>query len=107
MFNQPVRFEGELHLWQYFVLCELKTNMRQQNDTEFVDLLNNLRVGQINVAQYEMLLNKTYVPLINDLANGEAICIFPTIKLVNFYNNKMIEGLTKTQRTYILNAREE
>jgi len=81
--------------------------MRQQNDTEFVDLLNNLRVGEINVAQYEMLLNRTYVPLINEFADGETIRIFPTIKLVNAYNNKMIEELAKTQRTYITNARDE
>lgn len=54
-----------------------------------------------------MLLNRTYVPLINEFVDGEAICIFPTIKLVNFYNNKLIEELTKTQRTYILNARDE
>jgi len=41
-FKQPVCFQGEPHLWLYFGLCELKTNMHQQNDAEFVDLLNNL-----------------------------------------------------------------
>lgn len=106
-FKQPVCFQAEPHLWRFFGLCELKTNMRQQNDAEFVDLLNNLRVGQINVAQYEMLLNRTYIPLINEFADGEAIRIFPTIKLVNSYNNRMIEELAKTQRTYIINARDE
>lgn len=54
-----------------------------------------------------MLLNRTYVSLINEFADDEAICIFPTIKIVNFYNNEMIEELTKTQRTYTLNARDE
>jgi len=106
-FKQPVCFQGEPHLWQYFGLCELKANMRQQNDADFVDLLNNLRVGQINIAQYEMLLNRTYVPLINEFADGEAIRIFPTIQLVNSYNNKMIEKLAQTKRIYIINSRDE
>jgi len=39
-FKQPVCFQGEPHLWRYFGLCELKANMRQQNDADFVDLLN-------------------------------------------------------------------
>jgi len=56
-FKQTACFQGEPHLWHYFGLCELKTNMRQQNDAEFVDLLNNLRVGQLNIVQYEMLQN--------------------------------------------------
>jgi len=59
-FKQSACFQGEPHLWHYFGLCKLKTNMRQQNDAEFVDLLNNLRVGQLNIVQYEMLLNRTY-----------------------------------------------
>jgi len=54
-----------------------------------------------------MLLNRTYVHLINEFANGEAIRIFPTIRLVNSYNKKMIKELAKTQRTYIINARDE
>jgi len=106
-FKQTTCFQGEPHLWHYFGLCELKTNMRQQNDAEFVDLLNNLRVGQLNIVQYEMLLNKTYVPLINEFTDGEAIRIFPIIKLVNNYNNEMIEQLAKMQRIYIINARDE
>lgn len=81
--------------------------MRQQNDADFVDLLNNLRVGKINIAQYEMLLNRTYIPLINEFADGKAIRIFPTIKLVNSYNDKMIDKLAETERIYIINARDE
>jgi len=54
-----------------------------------------------------MLLNRTYVPLINEFADGEAIRIFPTIKLVNNYNNEMIKQLAKMQRIYVINARDE
>jgi len=43
-FKQIACFQGEPHLWYYFSLYELKINMRQQNDAEFVDLLNNLRI---------------------------------------------------------------
>lgn len=53
-----------------------------------------------------MLLNRTYVPLINEFADGEAIRIFLTIQLVNQYNNK-IKGLAKVQKIYIIKTRDE
>lgn len=47
-FRQPILFQGEPHLWHYFGLCELQTNVRQKNDRQFIDLLNNLRVGELS-----------------------------------------------------------
>ncbi|KAH9639682.1 hypothetical protein HF086_002508 [Spodoptera exigua] len=69
-FKQPLVFQGEPHLWHYFGLCELQTNVRQQNDSQFIDILNNLRVGELSMEQYEILLERSRVPLTGDFADG-------------------------------------
>ncbi|XP_043270504.1 ATP-dependent DNA helicase PIF1-like [Venturia canescens] len=106
-FNQPSYYMAEPHLWRYFGLCELTANMRQQNDAPFVDLLNNLRVGEMTMDQYEMLLDRNRVPLENEFADGEAVRIFPTLKLVQAYNDRMMERLASSVRVYTINARDE
>lgn len=35
------------HPWEYFKICELKEVVRQQGDTVMIDLLNNLRLGNV------------------------------------------------------------
>ena len=35
------------HPWKHFMFFELTEKMRQQGDTVFIDLLNNIRVGDI------------------------------------------------------------
>ncbi|KAI8423307.1 hypothetical protein MSG28_014329 [Choristoneura fumiferana] len=106
-FQQPFTFQGEPHLWRYFGLCELKTNVRQQNDCQFIDILNHLRVGELSMEQYEILLERSRVPLIGDFADGEAVRIFPTVKLVNDYNEKMVELMARTVKIYTLHAHDE
>ncbi|PZC79192.1 hypothetical protein B5X24_HaOG216756 [Helicoverpa armigera] len=106
-FKQPLAFQGEPHLWQYFGLCELQTNVRQQNDSQFIDILNNLRIGELTMEQYEILLERSRVPLTGDFSDGNAVRIFPTVKLVNSYNEKMIETMAETVKIYTLHALDE
>lgn len=106
-FKQPIIFQREPHLWHYFRLCELQTNVRQQNDSQFIDILNNLRVGELSMEQYEILLERTRVPMTGDFADGEAVRIFPTVRQVNDYNDKMVDLMGKTVKMYTLNALDE
>ncbi|KAF9406367.1 hypothetical protein HW555_013236 [Spodoptera exigua] len=85
----------------------LQTNVRQQNDSQFIDILNNLRVGELSMEQYEILLERSRVPLAGDFADGNAVQIFPTIKLVNNYNDKMVELMADSVKIYTVNAHDE
>lgn len=40
--------------------------MRQQNDAEFIDLLNYLRVSELTTNQLELLYERTRIPLTGD-----------------------------------------
>lgn len=57
--------------------------------------------------QYEILLERSRIPLVDDFADGQTVRIFPTVKLVNDYNNKMIELMAKTVKIHTLNAIDE
>lgn len=47
-----------IHLWKLFRLVELRDNMRQQSDTTFVEVLNALKVGEMEQRCMRVLLNK-------------------------------------------------
>lgn len=49
---QPLLFSAEFNLWHQFYFCKLTINMRQRNDSEFIDLMNSLRVGELTTAQH-------------------------------------------------------
>ncbi|KAF6209325.1 hypothetical protein GE061_015072 [Apolygus lucorum] len=106
-YQQPPWFSAEINLWREFSFCELTINMRQRNDTEFIDLLNNLRFGGITISQLELLCQRRRVPLIGEFQDGLAVRIYPTLKLVEEYNTKMSAELAKSQRMYVVNAIDE
>lgn len=62
--------------------------MRQQNDAEFIDVLNNLREGELT-SQLELLCEQRRIPLTGDFADGVAVRIFPTVKKNDDYNDLM------------------
>ena len=70
-FSQPFWFEAEINLWSQFFFSKLTVNMRQQN-IEFIDLLNNLRVGELTTLQLELLRECHLVPITGDFADGAA-----------------------------------
>lgn len=106
-FDQPSWANAEIHLWQQFSFCELTINMRQSSDEEFVDLLNNLRFGELTFSQLELLCERRRVEQVGDFADGAAVRIFPTIKLVDDYNSKMTAQLFQSSRVYTLHAIDE
>ncbi|KAH9634416.1 hypothetical protein HF086_000242 [Spodoptera exigua] len=81
--------------------------MRQRDDTEFIELLNSLRVGELTTAQLELLCERRHVPLNGEFANGVAVRIFPTVRQVDDYNDKMSTENAKLHRTYQINAVDE
>ncbi|XP_063625265.1 ATP-dependent DNA helicase PIF1-like [Cydia splendana] len=98
-FNQPQNLESEVNLWAIFSFCELPQNMRQADDTSFVDILNSLRVGQLTMQQLEVL-DRRRVPLVGQFADGECVRIFPTAQQVNDYNNMMTNKLAQSCLMY-------
>ncbi|XP_015120587.1 uncharacterized protein LOC107043555 [Diachasma alloeum] len=106
-FEKWSHLTAEPHVWRFIGLCGLTTNMRQRGDTDFICLLNNLRVGEFLMPQYEILLKQTGLPEVNDFADDKAVRIFPTLKLVDGYNDKMIAKLSEREGMYVCNARDE
>lgn len=62
--------------------------MRQRNDIEFIDLLNNLRFGEMTTNQLQLLCERRRIPLTGEFDDGIAVRIFPTVKLIDDYNSK-------------------
>ncbi|CAG4953091.1 unnamed protein product [Parnassius apollo] len=81
--------------------------MRQRNDSEFIDLLNSLRVGELTTAQLELLCERRHVPINGEFADGVAVRIFPTVRQVDDYNDKITKENAKLHRTYLINAVDE
>ncbi|PZC74948.1 hypothetical protein B5X24_HaOG206881 [Helicoverpa armigera] len=106
-FIQPPWLSAEVNLWHQFSFCELTINMRQRNDADFIDLLNNLRVGELTTAQLQLLCERRHVPLDGEFADGVAVRIFPTIRQVDFYNDRMSDENSKLHKTYVVNAVDE
>ncbi|CAK1580723.1 unnamed protein product [Parnassius mnemosyne] len=106
-FVQPSWFSVEVNLWHQFSFCELTINMRQRNDSEFIDLLNSLRVGELTTAQLELLCERRHVPINGEFADGVAVRIFPTVRQVDDYNDKITKENAKLHRTYLINAVDE
>ncbi|KAH9632989.1 hypothetical protein HF086_000349 [Spodoptera exigua] len=106
-FLQPSWFSAEINLWHQFSFCELTINMRQRDDTEFIELLNSLRIGELTTVQLELLCERRHVPLNGEFANGVAVRIFPTVRQVDDYNDTMSTENAKLHRTYQINAVDE
>ncbi|XP_054713047.1 ATP-dependent DNA helicase PIF1-like [Uloborus diversus] len=106
-FVQPAWFAAEINLWHAFSFCELTINMRQRNDTEFVDLLNNLRVSELTTGQVELLCQRRRVALDEEFKDGVVIRIFPTVKQVDEYNDNMTAMNSKQNRIYTIRSIDE
>ncbi|XP_066934413.1 uncharacterized protein [Clytia hemisphaerica] len=49
---------GAFKLWHLFKLAELDEIMRQKDDSDFIDLLNNVRVGELNNNDESMIKSR-------------------------------------------------
>lgn len=107
IFVQPEELEGMLHLFHQFSFCELKEVVRQQNDRTFVDLLNNLREGKLTSEQYELLVVKaSNSRQEGKFAHGKAIRIMPTNKMVQSYNEMVMNSVEPSIQKINLQAQD-
>lgn len=91
VFNQPARFLPAIHIWRHLTLVELTKNMRQQGDTRFADLLNALRVGELNGQHFELLMSRLITEATGDFDLDKAIRIYPLRAQVEAHNNAVLE----------------
>ena len=77
-------------LWYLFLMCELTEVMRQQGDTEFITLLNNLRVGIFTERDKEFL--ETKKTTIDQFHDGKVL--FAEIMPKENYNNNKLNDIS-------------
>jgi hypothetical protein len=110
VFDQPIYMRPATHLWKMFTLVELQDNMRQQGDNRFVDVLNALRVGEMEKKHITCMLGKlsTEKDLVNEFAIGKALRIYPTNEQVDKHNNSVIEFFKKNgTKIYKIKAQDK
>ena len=66
--------------------------MRQKGDNTFVDILNALRIGQINAQQIQTLKQYVSKDESGPFAIDQAIRIFPTCDQVEKHNKRVLES---------------
>jgi len=65
--------------------------MRQQGDTRFADLLNALRVGELNGQHFELLMSRLITEATGDFDLDKAIRIYPLRSQVDAHNLAVLE----------------
>ena len=82
-----------LHLWRdLFQTVRLTKNHRQENDTQYTDLLDRVRVGEQNSKDIKILQSRMNVHL-SEKKFDTALRIYPTNVQYNEYNSQKLESL--------------
>ena len=81
-------------LWRLFKIAELTEIMRQKGDTTFIDLLNKVRVGNMD-AHAEELLRSRFISETDVNYPVNAMHIWAENAPVHLHNEKMLESLTE------------
>ena len=82
-------------------MCELTEVMRQHSDTEFITLLNNLKVGILTERDRELLQSrKTTIDQIHD-----AIVLFAENMPKEYYNNNKFNDIS--HNNFAINALDQ
>ena len=80
------------HPWEHFSYFELTEVMRQQGDSIFIDLLNNVRVGAVSEIDIALISSRSCT--INNLSPPvEAIYLFAENSLKDNFNNERLVKL--------------
>ena len=82
------------HLWRVFKMCELTEVMRQRGDNTLIDLLNNIRVGNLTTRDEEILKSR-FISKENENYPNEALHIFAENEPARRHNFLMIEKLNQ------------
>ncbi|RVE52305.1 hypothetical protein evm_003095 [Chilo suppressalis] len=91
VFDQPTRFIPATQLWRSFLLIELTENMRQQGSTTFKDLLNALKVGELQSEHFAILMNRLNKEPTGEFAIEKALRIYPTNQQVYDHNKSILQ----------------
>ena len=87
----PGPFANLFSLWSLFKMCELTEVMRQSGDAEFINLLNNVRIGKPTEADFQLLKSR--------YANIESIdqnttLLFAENSIKHDYNHLQLQKLS-------------
>ena len=89
----------ETTLWHLFIPYFLQANMRQQNDPQFINLLNAIRYGHLQPEHLQLLL-KRHISNFPDIDLTPYLHIFPTIKMAQQHNTLMQNRLNPNYATH-------
>lgn len=100
-FLQPSYSAAEINLWYQFPICEWKKGMRRDN-SEIIDLLNNLWSGESTTHQLESLWERLRI------SSNRIVCRRScTIKQAEANNETMTAESAKTHRVYLIRTVDE
>lgn len=103
IFIQPEKMDGSIHLFREFSFCELTEVVRQQGDHIFIDLLNNLREGNLSDEQYDLLVRKQEnSKQEGPFQIGKALRIFPTNKMVAQHNELVMSSADSIEKFTVI-----
>ena len=83
---------GAFKLWHLFKLAELDEVMRQRDDTDFIDLLNHVRVGDLDFNDENMIKSRL-IARENPNYPMESLHLFAENVSVNVHNNEKLNTL--------------
>ena len=89
-FNDPIL--NIAHCWRYFKIAELTEVMRQRGDQTFIDLLNNIRVGEVSKSD-EQILKSRFIKENDPSYPKEAIHIWAENRPASDHNNNMLKNI--------------
>lgn len=75
-------------LWHLFTPYFLQANMRQQNDSNLIEVLNAIRLGHVYPHHLQLLLER-HISNFPDVDLSAYLHIFPTIKEAQLHNSNM------------------
>lgn len=106
VFNQPPHMKPAVHLWEFFSLCELNENMRQKGDNTFINILNALRIGEIEAEHIRILMQKVSKEADGEFSIEKALRIYPTNKQVHDHNELVLKKFERNARIYTVKAQD-
>ena len=86
------------HLWRTFKFCELTEVMRQREDSSFIDLLNNVRIGELSPNDVDVI-NSRVIDKTDDNYPVDALHIFAENEPARVHNQTMLETIDQTVLT--------
>ena len=84
-----------------FKFCELSEVMRQREDSSFIDLLNNVRIGELSENDVDVLTSRV-IDKTDENYPVDALHIFAENEPARLHNQTMLEMINQTVITCLL-----